>query len=92
MYLSQRYIPNNVTLKIRNRLHFMTGASLRLGTGKKKKKKMAAFSWFTEQCFLQSLRAKRVKGEQFFLYRQQICIKICFSTVSLTSSSKVVEE
>ena len=31
---SQRYIPNNVTLKKRNRLHFMTGASLRLGPGK----------------------------------------------------------
>ena len=32
--VSQRYIPNNVTLKKRNRLHFMTGASLRLGPGK----------------------------------------------------------
>ena len=31
---SQRYIPNNVRLKKRNRLHFMTGASLRLGPGK----------------------------------------------------------
>ena len=35
IYLSQRYIPNNVTLKRpgedRNALHFMTGASLRLG-------------------------------------------------------------
>lgn len=29
---------------------------------------MAAFSWFTEQCYLQSLRAKRVKGEQSFFY------------------------
>lgn len=54
---------------------------------------MAAFSWFTEQCYLQSLRAKIVKGEQnFFLYHQQICIKICFSTVRLKSSSKVVED
>ena len=34
--VSQRYIPNNVTLKKRNRLHFMTGASLRLGPGKKR--------------------------------------------------------
>ena len=34
---SQRYIPHNVTLKKndRNRLHFMTGASLRLGPGNK---------------------------------------------------------
>jgi len=32
--LSQRYIPHNVTLKNdRNGLHFMTGASLRLGPG-----------------------------------------------------------
>ena len=29
---------------------------------------MAAFSWFTEQCYLQSLRAKRVKGEQSVFY------------------------
>ena len=34
--LSQRYIPNSVTLKKRNRLHFMTGASLRLGPCKKR--------------------------------------------------------
>ena len=34
IYLSQRYIPNNVTLK--KRLHFMTGASLRLSPGNKK--------------------------------------------------------
>ena len=32
MCLSQRYIPNNVTI---NALHFMTGASLRLGPGNK---------------------------------------------------------
>ena len=35
MYLSQRYIPNNVTLKKTESLHFKTGASLRLGPGKK---------------------------------------------------------
>lgn len=29
---------------------------------------MAAFSWFTEKCYLQSLRAKRVKREQSFFY------------------------
>ncbi|MCG8407502.1 MAG: hypothetical protein MI923_20070 [Phycisphaerales bacterium] len=34
--MSQRYIPNNVTFKKRqrNRLHFKTDASLRLGPGK----------------------------------------------------------
>ena len=31
---SQYYIPNNVTLKKQNRLHFMPGGSLRLGPGK----------------------------------------------------------
>ena len=34
MYLSQRYIPNNVTLKNdRNRLHFMTGVQPLAGPG-----------------------------------------------------------
>ena len=33
IYLSQRYIPNNVT----NALHFMTGVSLRLGPGNEPK-------------------------------------------------------
>jgi len=36
--VSQRYIPHNVTFKNdRNGLHFMTGASLRLGPGNKAK-------------------------------------------------------
>ena len=34
--MSQRYTPNNVTLKKRNCLHFITAASLRLGTGNKR--------------------------------------------------------
>ena len=34
--LSQRYIPNNVRFKKRNRLHFMISASLRLGPGKER--------------------------------------------------------
>ena len=49
------------------------------------KKKMAAFSWFTEQCYLQSLRAKRVKGEQSVFY---IINKFTSKSVFLLSGLK----
>lgn len=46
---------------------------------------MAAFSWFTEQCYLQSVRAKRVKGEQSFFY---VINKVASESVFLLSALK----
>ena len=54
-------------------------------SSKKKKTKMAAFSWFTEACYLQSLRAKRAKGEQSFFY---IINKFASKSVFLLSALK----
>lgn len=48
---------------------------------------MVAFRWFKEQCYLQSLRAKRVKGEQKFFY---IINKFASESVFLLSALKAV--